>query len=603
MRINCRDRDVFTKLLKSSENRLIELILQRTGQHSQARCTTTLKQALRDTVSRINEAMMETVKGSDQLLEPGLGEDLTTGPGAQFGILHARLQHAKGGDLALCLGLMKHYRQAYLDLLREFTGFDQPDEVYLLVNRFYDRTELACCNEWAEVNSGELVKELSRSNLHLVNRKNRYLALFESLLSPLIVCDEAGKVVCYNHAAGRLLLASLPPGDHYCEERHHDLDPPQLDQELAQLMAEDMACLQTVKTYQTPEGEKTYDVKIKRVVAAAQKSNGYSILFNDITERQQRTKQLEEMNRQQQQLIEELQRTTQRRAHSEKMTAIAQLASGLAHEINTPIQYLNHNIRFLQEAFADLLETSMLQQHLLSAVEQQTLTEELTNQVRSRVDDAEMDYLMKEIPIALRQSAEGVNKVSTLVSAIKKFARPGVEGKVDTNINASIMDIIDVSANQWKYHARMVTDLADNLPFIPTLPGELNLALFNIIVNAANAVAEIAQESEANQKGTITVRTHQDGDWIVIHISDTGPGIPDEIKSKIFDPFFTTKDVGEGTGQGLTVAYLTIVEKHGGKIHILSDTGGGTTFEIRLPIPPALNNIEVQSPWRRALAD
>ncbi|MCU7934958.1 MAG: PAS domain-containing protein [Candidatus Thiodiazotropha sp. (ex Dulcina madagascariensis)] len=587
MRINRHDRDAFTNLLKSSEDQLIERILYYAERQDYTQYTSTLKEAWRLSIEGLSKAMIESLERSDLVPEFGPEEDFIADPGAQFGMQEARRHRARGVNLAMFLGLMKYYRQAYLDLLEEITGFDQPAAVNLFVRRFYDRTELAYCTEWAGTDPEAQIKELSSSNLHLANEKNKYLTLFESLSSPVLLCDEKGKVDNYNNAAGRLLLGSRTSGDRYYAEKRHDLDPPALQEELAQLMSAGKKCLEVEKTFQTPAGEKTYDVQLERMLDVSQKFSGYTILFNDITDRLRWAKQLEGINRKQQALIDDLQRTRWQLVQAEKMAAIGQLASGVAHEINTPTQYIGDNIRFMQEAFEDLSEYCKFQKRLLTAAENGGLSAELVTEARDKAEEADLDYLFEEIPHAIRQSQQGVERIATIVSAMKEFARPGTKEKTDTDINGAIMSTVNVSASQWKYHADIETDLAPDLPSVRCVPGELNQAVLNIIVNAAHAIADVVGEEEPAGKGRITIRTHRDGDWVAIDISDTGSGIPDEIKSKIFDPFFTTRDVGKGTGQGLTIAYSAIVEKHAGTIDVESAPGGGTTFAIRLPIAPA----------------
>jgi signal transduction histidine kinase len=273
--------------------------------------------------------------------------------------------------------------------------------------------------------------------------------------------------------------------------------------------------------------------------------------------------------------------------------------TGVAHEINTPIQYVGENIRFMKEAFGDLVETAKAQLELLSALEGGNISRELVDQVRSQVEDAELDYLFDEIPVVLSQSLDGVETVSSIVSAMKNFAQPGIDYKVDTDINQALLNTLNVSANEWKYYAEIETDLDSALPPVSVMPSEINQALLNVIVNAADAIRICLERTASEEKGRITLRTRLDGDWVVIEISDTGCGIPREIQSKIFDPFFTTKDVGQGTGQGLTVAHLAIVKKHAGKITLLHSSDEGTTFEIRLP--GKLKNDEAAKPrlWRR----
>jgi signal transduction histidine kinase len=600
MRIIRHDRDVLIDLLKSSEDRLIDLILSYATQEGYTRYTSTLKEAWRLSIEGLSKAIIEVVERSDIVPELSPDEDFSKDPSTQFGVMEARRHRDRGVNLSMFLGLMKYYRQSYVDLLTECGGFDHPRTVDLLLGRFFDRTELAYCDEWAGTDAEAQIKALSRSNLQLANEKNKYLTLFESLSSPVILCDENGKVDNYNNAAGRLLLNSDTPGSRYYAERRNDLEPPGLNHELGIMKYKDLDHYKVEKRYTTPEGVRTYAVRIERMLDVSQKFAGFTVLFNDITATIKWAGQLSQINREQMLLIEDLHSTRQHLVQSEKMAAIGQLASGVAHEINTPLQYIGENIQFMGEAFEDLIETAQTQLKLLDVLEGGNIPQELLAQARSQAEAADLDYLFDEIPVTLRQSLEGVKKVSGIVKAMKDFARPGTDDKVDTNINDAVMSTLQVSANEWKYHAEIDTDLDSKLPLVPVLPGEINQALLNVVVNAAAAIRDCIEHKGTKGKGRITVRTRQDDDWVVIEIGDTGCGIPQEIQSKIFDPFFTTRDVGQGTGQGLTVAYLAIVKKHAGMIKLLGSSDEGTTFEIRLPIRPGVNEAVESRLWRQS---
>ena len=177
---------------------------------------------------------------------------------------------------------------------------------------------------------------------------------------------------------------------------------------------------------------------------------------------------------------------------------------------------------------------------------------------------------------------EGLERIAKIVRAMKEFSHPSVE-KGATDINRAIESTITVARNEWKYVADMVTNFDPDLPPVPCLKGEFNQVILNILVNAAHAIADLSG-SGSDVKGTITVSTRHDDQWVETRIADTGPGIPDEIRTKIFDHFFTTKEVGKGTGQGLSIAYNVVVNKHGGTISVDSTVGQGTCFIIRLPI-------------------
>ncbi len=188
------------------------------------------------------------------------------------------------------------------------------------------------------------------------------------------------------------------------------------------------------------------------------------------------------------------------------------------------------------------------------------------------------------MPTALRQSLEGVDRVATIVRAMKEFSHPGTLQKQEVNINHGIRNTITVSRNEWKYVAEIETDLDETLPAVPCLPGELNQVILNLIVNAAHAIRD--RTGGDGTKGTIRVTTRRADDWVEIRVTDDGAGIPAAIRDRVFEPFFTTKEVGKGTGQGLTIAHAVITKKHGGTLTFETEEGRGTTFIIRLPLDP-----------------
>jgi len=176
--------------------------------------------------------------------------------------------------------------------------------------------------------------------------------------------------------------------------------------------------------------------------------------------------------------------------------------------------------------------------------------------------------------------------VSKIVQAMKEFSHPGSTEKKEIDVNRAIESTITVARNEWKYVADLIMDLDPALPPVYCLPGEFNQVILNMIINACHAITE-AMQDKSGEKGTITAKTLDLGTHVKILISDTGTGIPEQIRSKIFDPFFTTKEVGRGTGQGLAISYSVIVKKHHGTISFESEVGKGTTFFIDLPVTGA----------------
>lgn len=314
----------------------------------------------------------------------------------------------------------------------------------------------------------------------------------------------------------------------------------------------------------------------------------YVSIRTNITERvlaaQRLKSKTEEINR----VHADLKKTHQQALHSEKLASVGQLAAGIAHEINTPIQFIGDNTRFLRDSFDDLNTLIKTYQELCAALKSGEACEERIMRVHELSERVEIDYLSEEVPRAIEQTLEGVERVSKIVLSMKDFSHPGSDSKEMVDINHAIQSTVTVSRNEWKYDAELVTDFDDTLPLVPCYIGELNQVILNIIINASHAIKDI-KASHGDQPGTIKISTSRRDDFVEIRISDTGAGMTESVKNRIFEPFFTTKSVGKGSGQGLAIAYSVIVEKHHGTIDVDSAPGEGATFIIRLPL-----NTEIQ---------
>ncbi|MEI7989500.1 MAG: CHASE4 domain-containing protein, partial [Chloroflexota bacterium] len=269
-------------------------------------------------------------------------------------------------------------------------------------------------------------------------------------------------------------------------------------------------------------------------------------------------------------------------ARSQKMEAIGQLAAGVAHEINTPTQLVGSNLRFLREHLAPILNLIQKYNQLRQDVKKGIATPEMAASLEKSVAETHLEYFYKEAPDAIEQSLDGIDRISKIVMAMRYFSHPGKENKEMADLNRIIENTITVSRNEWKNVAEVTTDLAPDLPKVECLPNELSQVFLNLIINAVHAIQDVAGEEPEN-KGRILITSRSLDKWVEICISDSGAGIPAEIRDRIFDLFFTTKEVGRGTGQGLAIAYNVIVNKHNGLIDFESDTGTGTKFIIRLP--------------------
>ena len=270
-------------------------------------------------------------------------------------------------------------------------------------------------------------------------------------------------------------------------------------------------------------------------------------------------------------------------SQAQKLEAIGSLAAGVAHEINTPSQYIGDNTHFLQEAFQDIMTILENYQALLTAAKNQSVSPDLISRVESAIREKDLDFLTADIPNAIQQSLEGIERVTSIVRSMKEFSHPDQNEKTSVDINRYLESTITVSRNEWKYVADMETDFDRTLPDVMCYAGELNQVFLNMIINSAHSIAS-AVDQGLIQRGKISVTTQNSGSTVSISIKDNGIGIPEAIRSKIFDPFFTTKEVGRGTGQGLAISHSVVVEKHRGKITVLTEEGKGCEFIIELPL-------------------
>jgi signal transduction histidine kinase len=266
-------------------------------------------------------------------------------------------------------------------------------------------------------------------------------------------------------------------------------------------------------------------------------------------------------------------------ANVHKLESIGQLAAGIAHEINTPTQFIGDNIRFLQETVGEVLE--IVERCIALGATPGEVTDQ-ANEITALIGTVDMRYLLEEVPKALMQSLDGVERIAKIVGVMKEFSHPALDN-APHDLNRAIASTITVATNEWKYVADVKTDFEADLPLVPVMLGAFNQVILNMLVNAAHAIGAIVAEAPGT-KGLITVSTRKIAQCAEIRIHDNGCGIPDDIRDRIFDPFFTTKEVGRGTGQGLAIAHDVIVEKHQGAIAVESEPGLGTTFIVRLPL-------------------
>lgn len=269
------------------------------------------------------------------------------------------------------------------------------------------------------------------------------------------------------------------------------------------------------------------------------------------------------------------------RIHSMKLESIGELSAGIAHEINTPIQFIGSNVSFLQDSFGDLLKLVTAYGKLGDAVASSSQFADILREIKLLEEETDIDYLQDEAPKAFEQTRSGVDRVTKLVLGLKGFAHSGDgEIKRPTNINEIIENSLIVCHNAYKYVALMETEYGE-IPTINAYPGDIGQVIVNLVVNAAHAIAD--KKGESPEIGKIRICTRCADKVVTISVSDSGGGIPEGVRQRIFDPFFTTKDVGRGSGQGLAISRTIIHDKHQGEITFESPPGEGTTFFVRLP--------------------
>jgi len=291
-------------------------------------------------------------------------------------------------------------------------------------------------------------------------------------------------------------------------------------------------------------------------------------------EASERTRNLEAARAQAEQSLRDLKQAQSQLLQSEKMASIGQLAAGVAHEINNPIGFIYSNMNTLGEYISDIKhftqQATEIMEHL--AAGDAAPAAEKAAALKAWTKDADLDCVLEDIEKLVAETVDGAERVRKIVLDLRTFSRADQNARSTADINAGLASTINLCWNELKYRCTVIKEFGD-IPEIVCYPMKLNQVFMNLIVNAAQAIKD---------KGTVTIRTFQQGTWICVQVSDTGCGIAKENIGKVFDPFFTTKPVGKGTGLGLSIAY-GIVSEHNGKIEIESEIGKGTTFTVRLP--------------------
>jgi PAS domain S-box-containing protein len=477
-------------------------------------------EALEDTMSEEVQLMLRGDLAGARALDAGtaaalytkLGSDASSGPGTTPGMLVP-------ADRALAAHVERSRSDINVALIVDVLGTG------VLVVLFL--SAVAVIRRRQEVRRVDEDARLEADN---------FLAALTSKSADLILVVDETNVITYASPGGKDVLG-IPPDDlvgMVARDFVHPDDVPLAQRHLAGFAAREVGfATDRMRARHADGGYRLIEVDMTNLLDDPT-VHGIVLNARDVTERTEMETQL---------------------LHAQKLDSIGQLASGIAHEINTPIQFIGDNVRFLGDAFETLTKPA------------------------EQVKKSDAEYLATEVPQAIGQTLDGIDRVATIVRAMKAFGHPGTDEKSPTDLNEAVRNTLVVANNTVKHVADVSVDLGD-LPRVWCHPGDINQVLVNLIVNAAHAIADAGD----GRRGTINVRTWLEGSKAVIAVADTGCGMTDEVAARVFEPFFTTKEVGRGTGQGLSLVYTLVVKRHSGSINLTSKPGQGTTFTVRLPV-------------------
>lgn len=269
---------------------------------------------------------------------------------------------------------------------------------------------------------------------------------------------------------------------------------------------------------------------------------------------------------------------------AQKLEAVGQLSAGIAHEINTPIQFVGDSVDFLRRSSDDLLGLLRVYREVIDDLLAQQPSPKIRKHLAQAEEDADLSFLLEQIPKAFGRCEKGVNRVAVIVAAMKEFAHPDTAEMIEADLNRAIEVTVEVSKSETKYVADVELEL-EPIPLVTCNLGSLNQVLVNLIVNAAHAIGDKLADADGQigAKGTIRICSHPEDFNVVITVADDGCGMPDDVRARMYDPFFTTKAVGRGTGQGMGLV-RRVIDQHQGRIDCRSTVGVGTTFEITVPV-------------------
>ncbi|WP_068458136.1 MULTISPECIES: MHYT domain-containing protein [unclassified Oleiphilus] len=443
----------------------------------------------------------------------------------------------------------------------------QPENAYVLSSQPHEVISWNMITEIALFLGASLVGVLLGTRLDSERRKSASLmqrenAVISSLADALLVLNEQGDVDTYNVSAQRLFGAEHSP-----IETKNILDLiPELgsfaaleDWEHSDLERGASGLTLQFSTY-SDAGTNYYEVVFSRLFF--NESLHYVAMIRDITARMIMEQQLRQ---------------------AQKLESIGQLAAGIAHEINTPIQYVSDNMSFMKKASGHVLQAVEMYRQIVSGCCDENSKQQVED-LEKMLKKAKFSFITQEIPKSIDQSLEGLGRVSTIVRAMKSFSHASEGNFSAADVKEALESTTTICRNEWKYLAHLKLDIEPDIPPVQLILDEFNQVILNLVVNAAHAIEDRLKAEQSSDLGQIDVIAKIEAEFLRIDVRDNGCGIPKEIQERVFEPFFTTKAVGKGTGQGLNIAYSVIVEKHKGRLELESTMGEGSCFSVFVPL-------------------
>jgi two-component system NtrC family sensor kinase len=558
---------LLTDLIARNEDHLLGEVLSLAEANGYFRFVPGTPEAWRATLRGLSGSLLQSFRSNPS--PPSLtADDIGRDDGlSAFGVVEARKRRREGMPLEIFLGLVKFFRQAYLDLARTAGLPREEEEGHLrYIERFFDRNEVAISVSWtAESVSGRVAElrqehdELSRIYSKVSTAKQEWEGTIDRVDDMLFLADPGRRILRCNRTFREFVGRSYAeiigqPFDRLLPEAGVDVEP---------------SFERPVECFHERTGKWFVVSHYPFEEVSGGGIRGTIVAIHDSTELKKAAEDLTRKNLRLNEALAALKRSQAKVLHQEKMASIGQLAAGVAHEINNPIGFINSNLSTLGKYLSRLSGFLAVQSGCIAA----GAPPELVESVRQQQASLKIDYIVKDLEDLVRESLEGAERVRSIVADLKSFSRVDESDFRQADLNECLRSTINILRNEIKYKATLRKELGE-IPRTRCYPQQMNQVFMNLLVNAAHAI---------EHQGVITVRSWEEDGYVCVTVADTGQGIPEENLTRIFEPFFTTKEVGKGTGLGLSITY-DIVKKHNGDITVRSEPGKGTVFTVRIPV-------------------